>query len=40
MNDDDAVETEWDEVLGAATEEDLVDLAGQFLSILVLVVAQ
>lgn len=27
VNDDEEVETEWDEVLGSATEEDLVDLA-------------
>lgn len=29
INDDEAVETEWDEVLKQATEEELVDLAGK-----------
>jgi hypothetical protein len=28
INEDDKVETEWDEVLAQATEEELVDLAG------------
>jgi len=28
VNDDASVETEWDEALAAATEEELVDLAG------------
>lgn len=28
VNDDESVETEWDEALAAATEEELVDLAG------------
>ena len=28
MHDDDEVETEWDEALALATEEELVDLAG------------
>ena len=28
INDDDDVETEWDDVLANATEEELVDLAG------------
>jgi hypothetical protein len=28
VNDDEKVETEWDEVLAQATEEELVDLAG------------
>lgn len=31
LNDDDSVETEWDEILASATEEDLVDLAGKFV---------
>lgn len=31
INDDDAaVETEWDQILAAASEEELVDLAGWF----------
>jgi len=31
INEDDKVETEWDEVLAQATEEELVDLAGIYL---------
>lgn len=30
LHEDDALETEWDEVLATATEEDLVDLAGEY----------
>ena len=29
VNDDDGVETEWDDALASATEEELVDLAGE-----------
>ena len=29
LNDDDSIDTEWDEVLKQATEEELVDLAGK-----------
>lgn len=32
INDDEKVETEWDEVLAGATEEELVDLAGELMS--------
>jgi len=32
INEDDKVETEWDEVLAQATEEELVDLAGLWFS--------
>jgi len=31
INEDEKVETEWDEVLAQATEEELVDLAGTYL---------
>ena len=31
INEDEKVETEWDEVLAQATEEELVDLAGTVL---------
>jgi len=32
INEDDKVETEWDEVLAQATEEELVDLAGLYFT--------
>jgi hypothetical protein len=31
LHDDESIETEWDEVLANATEEDLVDLAGEWV---------
>lgn len=32
LHDDESIETEWDEVLANATEEDLVDLAGELVT--------
>ena len=32
INEDEKVETEWDEVLAQATEEELVDLAGRYFT--------
>lgn len=34
VDDDDAVDTEWDEILSAASEEELVDLAGKLIMII------